>query len=283
MARELILSSPHRIGDTLMATPAIRSWKRAHPSGRVTVCCRDEGGPYQVLLHNPHIDALRVVDGDDGAARYRGTRIPLDPESAFKWSHLNHHSLAQGYGRLLGVEIDGPRYDYVVTAEERAEAGRACQALGRGKPIVVVARHSVSCLSNHPAIGQANKCVDNACWLACAEALIERGYVPVAVGSREEEDDARFRSWPGAKLYGEPLRRVAAICARSAGVLTVDNGIRHLAAAAGAHLYTLSGAIPLWQIACAPVREGQRICEVHRPLADVDARTLLLGAQQLGL
>lgn len=113
--------------------------------------------------------------------------------------------------------------------------------------------------------------------------MIERGYVPVAVGSRDESDEVEFGPWPGKKLYGHPLRLVAALCARSAGVLTIDNGIRHLAAAAGAPLYTLSGAVPLGLIACVPVREGQRIHEEYLPLGSVDVHTLVRGAQRLGL
>lgn len=281
MPRELVLASPDLIGDTLMATPAIRSWKRAHRDGRITVCCRDAGGAYQVLLHNPHVDALHA--GDVGAMPLRGVRVRLDPEGAFKWAHLNGGTLARGYARMLGVELDHPRYDYTVTADERAAAERTCRELGGGKPVVIVARHSISCLSNHPAFRKANKCADNACWLPCAEWLIARGYAPVAVGGRDEEDDERFREWPGRKLYGQPLRLVAAICASSAGVLTIDNGIRHLAAAAGANLYALSGAVPLWLISCAPVRDGQRIHEEFRILDDVDADTFVRGAERLGL
>lgn len=119
MQRELVLACPSQIGDTLMATPAIRSWKRAYPAGRITVSCEDAGGPYQVLLHNPHVDALRVADIDDRAAPVRGTRVRLDAEGAFKWAHLNGKSLVQGYGRMFGVEIDDPRYDYTITADDQ--------------------------------------------------------------------------------------------------------------------------------------------------------------------
>ena len=54
----LVLVSPRLIGDTLIATPAIRAYKRAHPHDTITVCCPDYGGPSQVLRYNPHVDAL---------------------------------------------------------------------------------------------------------------------------------------------------------------------------------------------------------------------------------
>ena len=205
------------------------------------------------------------------------------PEAALKTAYERVKPFAWGYGQQLGVEVDDTAYEYTVTPGERDAAAALARDLGRGRPVVVVARHSPTCLSNHPAVRKATKCVPNAYWLACAERLIARGYVPVAVGARDEADDPRFRAWPGERLYGHPLREVAALCARSAGVLAIDNGIRHLAAAAGAHLYALSGWIHLEVIACAPVRDGQRIVEEHVPIERVAARTLSRGAERLGL
>ena len=276
---ELVLVSPGQIGDTLLATPAIRAFKRAHPATRVTVCCAFDG-PFQVLRHNPHIDALSA--GFD-AATPPGRRIELDPEAALKAGLAHGKPFAWGYGRMLGVEVDDLRYDYTVDDEDRAAAAALADSLGEGRPIVIVARHSPTCLSNHPAVRRASKCIANAYWLVCAEDLIRRGYVPVAIGAREEADDPRFQAWPGKRLYGERLRVVAALCARSAGVLTIDNGIRHLSAAAGAHVYVLSGTIGLQLIRCVPVREGQRIVEEYVPIADVNARTVRRGIERLKL
>ena len=279
---ELVVTSPLQIGDTLLATPAIRAWKRAHRGGRLTVCCPDCGSAYQVLLHNPYVDALVVAAGEE-ASRLPGAHVALDPVAALAEAWATGKPFARCYARMLGVEIDSLRYDYTITPDER-EAGReTCRALGEHRPVVLVARHSVSCTSNDPAVGRANKCVDNAGWIRCADWLGRRGYVAVAIGSRDEAEDPRYARWPGRVLYGQPLRLVAAACAASAGVLTVDNGIRHLAAAAGAHLYTLSGAIPLEIISCVAVREGQRIVEEFRDVRDVTDRTLSRGAQRLGL
>jgi ADP-heptose:LPS heptosyltransferase len=277
---ELVLVSPKQIGDTLLATPAIRAHKRAHPSTRITVCCPDEGGAYQVLLHNPSIDSLRA--GVD-ASSLPGRRVVLDPEAALKLGYESIRPFAWCYGRQLGVEVDDNACDYTVTPDERDAAAGLALELGEGKPVVVVARHSPTCLSNHPAVRRATKCLPNAYWLTCAEHLIERRYAPVAVGAREEADDPRFRAWPGKRLYGHPLRGIAALCAQSAGVLAIDNGIRHLAAAAGANLYTLSGWIHLEVIACAPVRDGQRIVEDYVPIDRVTATMLSSGAERLGL
>lgn len=276
----LVLVGPQQIGDTLLATPAIRAYRRAHPSTHITVVCPGEGGSYLALLHNPHVDAL-LADGD--ASTLPGTRIALDPVAALKLAYDSVKPFAWCYGRQLGVEVDDLRYDYVITSGERDAAAELARTLGGGKPIVLAARHSPTCLSNHPGVRRATKCVQNAYWLACAERLIRRGYVPVAVGARDEADDPRFEAWPGERLYGHPLRIVAALVAQSAGVLTIDNGIRHLAAAAGGNVYALSGWIHLEVIACAPVREDQRIVEDYVPIERVTVRMLLRGAERLGL
>jgi len=276
----LVLVGPKQIGDTLLATPAIRAHKRAHPSTRITVCCPDDGGPYQVLLHNPNVDEL--LAGVD-AAKLPGMRVVLDPEAALKLGYDSIKPFAWCYGRQLGVEVDGLAYDYTITPDERDAGAALARELGEGKPVVVVARHSPTCLSNHPGVRRATKCVPNAYWLLCAERLIQRGFVPVAVGARDEADDPRFRAWPGKRLYGRPLRTVAALCAHAAGVLAIDNGIRHLATAVGANVYALSGWIHLEVIACTAVRDGQRIVEDYVPIERVTSRTLTRGAERLGL
>jgi hypothetical protein len=78
-----------------------------------------------------------------------------------------------------------------------------------------------------------------------------------------------------------PIRDVAALLAAAHAVLTIDSGIRHLAAAVGANLYCVSGAVPLSLIRCVPVQSGQRVHEVEIAVADVDARILIDGASKV--
>jgi ADP-heptose:LPS heptosyltransferase len=78
-----------------------------------------------------------------------------------------------------------------------------------------------------------------------------------------------------------PIRDVAALLAASHAVLSVDTGIRHLAAAVGANLYCVSGAVPLSLIRCVPVRGGQRVHEAAIAVSDVDASILIDGASKV--
>jgi len=187
----------------------------------------------------------------------------------------------EGFGHAVGVPVTDLRYDYAMTDAER-ERGRAlAQQYGGGAPVVVVARHSASCDSNDPTVGRANKCVANRHWHELSAWLDAQGYRCIAVGGAGDASDQRYAEWKGERAYGLPIRDVAGLLAASHAVLSVDTGIRHLAAAVGANLYCVSGVIPLSLIRCVPVRSGQRIHEVAIPIQEVDTRTLVAGASQV--
>jgi hypothetical protein len=109
----------------------------------------------------------------------------------------------------------------------------------------------------------------------------QAGLRALAVGSASEARDERYVAWEGARAYDLPIRDVAGLLAASHAVLSIDTGIRHLAAAVGANLYCVSGAIPLSLIRCVPVRGGQRIHEVAIPVSDVDSQILIDGASRV--
>jgi ADP-heptose:LPS heptosyltransferase len=270
-----ILYSNNLLGDTLLQTPALRSWKKAYPDGTLEYHCATDRGAHQLLLHNPYID-LHLCEGE---APHDFEM--MDAGAAFNIGAQANKSLAWGYGIMLGVEIDSLKYDYAMTDEEIIQASATAEQLGDGKPIVLVARHSASCTSNDPNVRVPNKCAANRLWVQVAKWLLKEGFMPVAIGGPNEENDSRYHEWPGKKLYGAPLRSVAALTAIVAATLSVDTGIRHLAAAAGGHMYCISGRIPLWLIQCEAVREGQRIYEEYKELPYVTAQTIIEGAKKV--
>jgi hypothetical protein len=251
------------IGDTLMVTPALRAFRRAHPSEPLIVLsasanCRD------LLRHNPHVtEIVALPPGETPAVDH-----DLDAMRASLAGRAVGKSLAWGFGDELGVAIDGPRYDYFL---EPAERERAAALLARyDRPVVLVGRHSVHCTSNDPHYGGvASKCLPNAYWIAAAKLVAEAGYVPLAVGSAGETEDPRYAEWPGEKLYGLPIREIAALAAACRGVLTLNNGLRHLAVAAGGNVLCFAANVPLWHISCAPVRPGQVIAEHEKKLRKI--------------
>ena len=103
----------------------------------------------------------------------------------------------------------------------------------------------------------------------------------VAVGSSTEVDDNRYREWNGKKFYGQPLEDIVGLMRAATAVVSIDCGIRHLAAAVGANLFCISGAIPLHVIRCFTINEDQRIHEVFKPLIAVNAGVLVRGLREV--
>lgn len=230
---------------------------------------------------NPYIDRFEV-DSQETVSADHNPYIQMDAGVAFTLAANNQQSLAWGYGHMLGVEIDSLKYDYQVTPEEEEWALATLGGYrGQAKKVALVARHSASCTSNDPRVRVANKCVVNRLWVQTANWLLRQRILPIAVGSAKDAEDNRYADWPGERLYGAPIRRIAGLCRHADFVLTVDNGVRHLTAAAGGNLYCISGRIPLWLINCQPVREGQKIYEDYRELPMVTAQTLIEGAQKM--
>jgi hypothetical protein len=283
MRESIILTGDNLIGDLLMQTPAIRALRQAKPDASIEYQFGQEKGTHVLLEHNPYLDSIRV---GPMLMAYLGTpphpEIPMDAAQAYGWGEANGRTLTEGYGSLLGVDVTDIRYDYTITEEEQVGAYATLDVLSPDRPVVFIARHSASCSSNDDRCGRiANKCVANRYWIQIAEWLLREGYMPVALGGPGEENDPRYREWPGKKLYGQPLREVAALLPLACAVLSVDTGMRHLAAATGTNLYCISGVIPLSLIRCEPVKEGQKIFEERVHLSHVTGTRLIKGAKQV--
>jgi len=283
------LFGSHLLGDALMQTPAIRAMKALRPDVALEYFHGMDKPGKAMLEGNPYLDRLEQLDiwprhsGDYPFTRFAKGDVlcGMDALRAFTWGVANGRTLPEGFGHFLGVDVTDLRYDYAMTDAER-ERGRALATeRGGARPVVVVARHSLSCDSNDPQIGRANKCAANEHWVELSAWLGKQGFHALAVGSGSDAGDPRYAAWEGGKAYGLPIREVAALLAASHAVLSVDTGIRHLAAAVGANLYCVSGCIPLSLIRCVPVRPGQRIHEEVIPVAEVDAWTLVDGASKV--
>lgn len=282
--KRYLLFADNLLGDLLMQTPAIRALKKRDSETEVHywVPRADTGihvtGTEVLLQGNPDLTSVTVGTKPEGPW---DAEIPMDCSAAFQWGHTHGKTIAEGFGSLLGVEVKGLQYTYVLTPEERAAGAALAQELGGGKPVVLVARHSASCASNDPRIRVPNKCVPNRIWVEVANWLLAQGTVPIAIGSPKEAKDIRYQPWPGPKLYGHPIREVAGLLAAGRAVLSVDTGIRHLAAAVGANLFTISCAIPLSLIRCVATRPGQQVNEIHHPIPQVGSPLLIEGARRV--
>lgn len=278
------------IGDTLMKTPAIRALKAARPDDTIDYLSGNDKGTFCLLEHNPYLRTVWEVPNrneggvcaglDQAVAGIRGEYdrcVHLDCSQAFGWGVQNNKSLAEGFGPQLGVPVSSLKYDLIFDAQARQLGRSELETLTGGQPYAIIGRHSASCASNDPAIRVANKCVANRLWVQAANWLKEQGIVPVAVGAKDDLLDDRYSEWPGERFYGRSLPRLGGAIEAATVVVSVDTGIRHMAAALGTSLYCLSGAIPLSLIRCEPVFTEQRIVEEFRPLPFATARAIIAG------
>jgi hypothetical protein len=278
------------IGDLIMQTPAIRALKAREPEAEIHYVLGDrttsvvlEGNHYlsQIHLLEQDIPVTESLLATQFSCTDADRRIQMAPGSAMAWGERHRRTMVEGFGGLLGVEVHDLRYDYFMSRQEREDGRDLVREIGNGKTVVIVARHSASCTSNDPRIGFPNKCVNNRIWVAAAHWLLGEGFVPVAVGSAQEAQDERYSDWPGERVYGLPLRTVAGLLAAARATLTIDNGIRHLAAAVGGSFYCLTPNTIMERLHSVPVRPAQRILEEHRALSSISVEHLIAGAMQV--
>ena len=286
----IVLHSDQLMGDTLMMTPAIRNLAIQNPDSEIVywVPRHDKGqhlsNNHLLLRGSPYLSGI-FIEGEF-EQKEDDTLYKMDPMRAYIWACANGKTISQGFGHIVGVEIkdDDLKYEYYMTDEERDEGHAFVEDIGKGAPVVIVARHSASCASNDPNVRVPNKCILNTEWNNAIQVLSQgklKDHCFVAVGSEKESRDIRYAKWSGKKAYGLPLRKLAAIVAASRLTLSIDTGIRHLASAVGCDLYCVSGTIPIQTIKCVPTREGQRIFEELCPILNVNANQIAQGVSRV--
>ena len=241
------------LGDTLCTTPVIRAYRRRYPKARISYIV--QGAPYtRVLDGNPDIDLVLYSEfltrhGMKGFSADWIREQPIDlsrgatmflfdmNQVCTSWDAFQEH-IATGFSRLVQIPIEGVRPIVHVTPGERTAAA----SLVRG-PYAVLSMHSNA---NPPRVGGEGRVKD---WpldrfaAVCAH-LRTRGIVDiVAVGSEfdDKRHDPQWRS-----LHGLPIKVVAALLQEASVVITLENGLGHLAHAVDAPMVMIySNIVPL--------------------------------------
>jgi ADP-heptose:LPS heptosyltransferase len=241
------------LGDTLCTTPVIRAFRRAHPDTAVIYVT--QAAPFcRVLDGNPDIDLLLYSERlyfngipENTAAwiptlpldlREPGTLYRLDLKIACtSGDHFKEH-ISKSFARIVGVQTDSVRPIVLLSDLER----RAARVFAR-RPYVVLSTHSVSNPDRPDGRGK-RKDWPLERWQTVAQHLSASGALDVyQIGSERDEppviDAAR-------RLYGLPIKVVAALLESAACVVTLENGIAHLCAAVHAPTITIySNLMPI--------------------------------------
>jgi ADP-heptose:LPS heptosyltransferase len=241
------------LGDTLCTTPTIRAYRRMHPSAHITYIAQSAAFT-RVLDGNPDIDVLLY---SEFLSRYGMSRFsiewlyqqPLDFSRVATLYHFDMNQvcttkevfeehIAKGLSNLLKIPIDSVRPVVHLSSQERALAAELAKP-----PYAVFSMHSNA---NPPRINGGGRVKD---WPlerfeAVCRSLRHHGIQNViAVGS---EFDERRSSPLWRNLYGLPIKVVAALLQNAALVVTLENGIGHLAHGVNAPMVMIySNIVPL--------------------------------------
>jgi ADP-heptose:LPS heptosyltransferase len=241
------------LGDTLCTTPTIRAYRRMHPSAHIAYIVQSAAFT-RVLDGNPDVDVLLYSEflSRHGMSRFSvewvyqqpldftraATLYLFDMNQVCTTKEAFEEHIAKGLSNLVRIPIDRVRPVVHVSAEERAVAATMAK-----RPYAVLSMHSNA---NPPRTGGNGRVKD---WPldrfeAVCRHLRRQGVADVvAVGS---EFDERRPSPLWRSLHGLPIKVVAALLQDAALVVTLENGIGHLAHAVDAPMVMIySNIVPL--------------------------------------
>lgn len=275
------------LGDTLCTTPVIRAFRRANPGTAIVYLT--QAAPFtRVLDGNPDIDLLIYSERlyhngiPDNTAAWlsllpldlrAGTNLlyRLDLKISCTTMEAFQEHLSKSFARPFGVQTDTTRPIVVLSELERRAAGLFAQ-----RPFIIFSSHSVSNPDRADGRGK-RKDWPHERWQALAHRVRELGAFDIyQVGSERDEAPALDGV---TRLYGLPIKVVAALLERADCVVTVENGIGHLCHAVDAAAVVIySDLMPL---AWANPAESTLARVLYGDPHDLTCDTVLAAIQQV--
>ena len=228
------------LGDTLCTTPVVRAYRRCHGDTWITYICQDV--EYcRVLDANPDIDEViysekLYLEGLGNGVQQWIYRLALDIAEPAPLFHFDihraataeafHDHLARAFASMLEIPIDSVRPVIKLRDVDRRRA-----LIHTPHSYVVFNMHSYSNIPRNPG-GPGCKQWHRPNWWALASRIRRHyGLDVIAVGSERDGQD----TCPAMRnLYGLPILTVAALLENAQCVVTLENGLGHLAAAVDA-------------------------------------------------
>lgn len=236
---KVLFTSKNLIGDSLYVGPALRAWikKQETPVDVWILTLNDHVAPlYEGMVRDLWNPGTLV---HTFGTCYERPNVDFDKEhtfdvnAAFKLSDQKKQHLATSYAELLGVNIGtGPasvKPIYIPIEEELRE---------EEKGLILVSMFSASCTSRDPKIGVPNKMVPwekwmmmlGYLWRLAGEWGIPIRYLGAPTDSIPELGTGSGIIRPEDIMFGIPLNRLALIMRNAKLLVTIDNGMAHLAA-----------------------------------------------------
>jgi hypothetical protein len=201
--------SHNLIGDGLYCQPALEEWVKDHPGWDIDLWTLND---YVTCIYSRMgIPNLRVVFEPEGQYDFE---FNFDVSVAFKMSDQFKCHVSQSYAKMLGYEIKPRRVKFQVSDKDDHEKG-----------LILLSMFSASCASRKG--GPPNKMLSWAHWKQIMDLV--RQYGPIAsLGG--PDDQAQLPLSEDERYHGLPLEYVARMMRDAKVLITVDNGMSHLAA-----------------------------------------------------
>lgn len=214
MPRALFISK-NLIGDSLGIGPALRAWHRSHPEFDIDLLTLPD---YIADVYNHLGVPLNVVTDESKLRKPYDFTHHFDVNAAFKIGETKkvHITVAYAMGLFDGkVPEDFDDGSVYCPTEQEHKSG-----------LILISPFSRSCSSNQGK--PPNKMLSWPCWLQMVTLLRTYGEIGILGGPG---DRIQALAIPDNEYYcGLPLNEVALMLRDAKVVVTIDNGISHLAA-----------------------------------------------------
>lgn len=201
--------SHNLVGDGLYIQPTLEQWAKEHEGWDIDLWTLND---YVTCIYpRMGIPNLRVVFEPEGPYDFE---FNFDVSKAFKLSDQHQCHISTSYGKMLGYDIVPRRVKFQVSDRNDHEKG-----------LILLSMFSASCSSRKG--GPPNKMLSWAHWNQIIELV--RQYGPIA--SLGGPDDApQLPISEDERYHALPLELVARMMRDAQVLITVDNGMAHLAA-----------------------------------------------------
>lgn len=214
--KQALFTSKNLIGDALYISAPLRAWHEKNPEYEITILTLPDH--VKELYEGMGVSCTIVTTLAELVSLGYDFEFTFDVNRAFQIGEQDKCHIAVAYAKMLGVEIKevGPFY----------EAPLYIVHMGP----ILISPFSQSCASNQGK--PPNKMLPRDKWLPIIKFLRTLGVVEV-LGAKNNDVPAEWRFDEYAKILGNPLPEVARLLKYSKLLVTVDNGIAHLAASQG--------------------------------------------------
>lgn len=218
MKRALFISK-NLIGDALSISPALIAWHKAHPHYQIDLWTL----PDHVATLYPFMGVpLRVVTEEAGLHYPYDYEAKFDVNLAFQIGNKNQCHITEAYAAIINAPITSKQPVYVPHDDYQG---------GHETGMVLISPFSRSCASQ---TGEpANKMLPWPIWRVVIRELerqVDRVFVLGAADNYTEELGLPLTRY----IVGRPLNEIALLLRDAKLLVTIDNGIAHLAASQNA-------------------------------------------------